>query len=193
MRSIFYLIIAFVTFLIGVSAVSVWNINRRSIDIQPQNPSLRSFESLNYIQSLISSLSSENEQLRIEAEKELIRFGQESSEQRSKVIQSLLHSAEAQADLNNGRCFILGSRFSYWSSVTNVFAELRATEAIDLMIRTIHCGNGWTGSLNEEPSFDALFKMGKVAIPQLSEALKHESNQYRKIELSHCLSLIRNH
>ena len=190
MRSIFYLITALLTFIVGVSVSTVWNINQRSIEILPLNVSFQNIEGHSRLQLLNSSLSSEDDRVRTAAEKELIRLGQGSSEQRKRVIQELLQSVEKQDDLRNGRCLVLGAKFSYWSSVTNIIAELKAVEAIDLLIKTIHCGNGYSGSLNEEPSLDALIKMGRMAIPKLSKALKQEPNVYIRIRISHCLSAL---
>jgi DNA-binding NarL/FixJ family response regulator len=71
--------------------------------------------------------------------------------------------------------------------------EVLSTEAIDLMIRTIHCGNGYTGSFLEEPSLDALVKMGRMSVPKLTKALKREHDEYRRIQISHCLTSISYH
>ncbi len=190
MRLIPHLTAVLMTFLIGVSVFSLWNIEQQSPDIQPQRVPSHRFESGPGIKLLVSDLSSDDEKVRIHAERTLIAVGQESAELRTDVVQALLWSVATHEDLNNGRCFILGSKFSYWDSVTNIFAELRATEAIDLLIRTIHCNNGFAGSLQQEPSFDALVKMGQLAVPQLAEALKHEPGEFRKLLLSECLSVI---
>jgi hypothetical protein len=86
-----------------------------------------------------------------------------------------------------GKCYILGAKFNYWASVTNIFAELQAIEAIDLLITTIACGNGYTGSLLEEPSMDALVKLGTITVPKLRKAFRREKNEYVRTQLSHCL------
>jgi hypothetical protein len=118
-------------------------------------------------------------------------LGQASSGGREKVIRALLQSAESHDVLKHGRCFVLESKLSYWRGVTNVFAELKAAEAVDLLIKTIHCGNGMTGSFSEEPSLDALIKMGPIAAPQLTKALKREHNEYIRVQISRCVSSIR--
>lgn len=138
------------------------------------------------IQSLISSLSSENDDIRKQAEKRLIDLGRQSATKRVDVINQLLRAAESQDDLKTGKCLIL-REFNYWTSVTNIFAELHATEAIDLLITTIACGNGYTGSLLMEPSMDALIKLGPITKPKLQQALRREKNQYVRIQLDHCL------
>src|ERR1051325_4581778 len=86
-----------------------------------------------------------------------------------------------------GKCYILGAKFNYWASVTNIFAELQAIEAIDLLITTIACGNGYTGSLRVEPSMNALVKLGTITVPKLRKAFRREKNKYVRIQLSHCL------
>jgi hypothetical protein len=138
------------------------------------------------VQSLISLLSSENDELRKQAEKKLIDIGRQSATQRVDIINQLLRAAESQDDLKTGKCYVL-REFNYWMSVTNIFAELQATEAIDILITTIACGNGYSGSLLVEPSMDALVKLGPITKSKLQQALRREKNQYVRIQLDHCL------
>lgn len=139
------------------------------------------------IQSLISSLSSENDDVRKQAEKKLIELGQTSATQRNDIINQLVRTVESQDDLKTGKCYILGDKFNYWTSATNIFAELHATETIDLLITTIACGNGYTGSLLIEPSMDALVKLGTISVPRLRQAYRREKNEYLRIQIAHCL------
>lgn len=166
-------VVALLTFFVGVSVTGIWKIEPQPINVPAQVIWLPDIESRGRIHALISCLSSNYEEVRARAEKELIRLGRESPEQRKRVIEMLMH--EVPEDLKSGRHLVLCSTFDYWRSVTNVFGELRATEATDLLIRTIHYGNALSGSMHEAPSSRALVKIGTVALPQLSDALRHES------------------
>jgi len=139
------------------------------------------------VQTLISSLSSPAESTR--SAEELIDLGRRSATQRDVIIHQLIQSAESQDDLRTGQCFVL-KNFDYWESATKVFAQLRAIEAIDLLITTIACGNGWSGSLAQEPSLWALVDLGTVAVPKLSKALKRERDGYVRLHLRRCLDRI---
>ena len=130
MRLIFPFTAVLMTFLIGVSISSLRNIEQQSIEIQPQRIPSHRFETGPGIHLLVSELDSDDEKIRIHSEKTLISVGQESPELRGNVIQALLQSVGRHEDLNSGRCFVLGSKFSYFVSATKIFAELRASEAL---------------------------------------------------------------
>jgi hypothetical protein len=71
---------------------------------------------------------------------------------------------------------------------TTQFSE--ALEAVDVMIKCIHCGNGYTGNMGEPPASYALVRIGRLAIPKLSEALVHDPNGYKRIKITLCLGRI---
>jgi hypothetical protein len=145
----------------------------------------------NHLDDLISSLLRQetDKKKRGEVESELIGFGRASSYHRQRLIQRLLESVKKQKELD-GTTIVLGSTMPYWKSVTRVFAELRSSEALDVLIACIACGNGYSGSFNEQPSMDALIKLGDTAIPKLSAALLKERSPYKRIQLVLCLSNI---
>jgi hypothetical protein len=138
------------------------------------------------VQELIASLSLTDS---TRGADELINIGRQSAAQRDAIIHQLIQSAESQDDFRTGQCFIL-KNFDYWDSVTKVFAQLNATEAIDLLITTIACGNAWHGNEHREPSLFALIHLGRVAVPKLSQALKRERDGYVRIRLRRCLDMI---
>jgi hypothetical protein len=146
------------------------------------------------VTKLISFLLSNepDEEKRLKAEGELVKLGTESSVQRSTVIQKLLQSVERQIELN-GKKIILGQEILFWGSATRVFAQLKASEAIDVLIRCIACGNGYSGSFGEQPSMDALIQMGAMVVPALSRALLNdhsEFKEYKKVQIVLCLGAI---
>lgn len=165
------------------------NLNFSQMRSSALNQKTAQREKDNRTQSLISSLSSEEESRRVEAEHEIIGLARTSPQQRKKIVQELLISVEEQDKLD-GRHGFLGETFPYWSSVTTIFAELKSREAIDVMVKNIHCGNGYSGSLGKQPAYDALVRMGKITVPKLSEALLHESDVYKRGQIVRCLGNI---
>lgn len=141
------------------------------------------------IQQLIATLSSAHDGERSAAAQDLATLARVSPEQRERVIKALLDDVEKRGTLD-GRHGVLGSEYPYWISVTNLLAEFRATEAIDVLINCIHCGNGYTGSLGHQPAFGALVKLGTLAVPKLSEALLSEPNDYVRGQVALCLGTI---
>lgn len=141
------------------------------------------------IESLVSALSSQEDRVRSDSERQLLDIARTSPEKRKLVINELLKSVEAKEELD-GSHSILKTTFSFWSSVTNIFAELKAVESLDVMIRCLHCSNGLTGNMGEPPAAYALYRMGELAVPKLSEVLLHHPNGYVRIQSALCLGRI---
>ena len=142
-----------------------------------------------HIDRLITSLQSQEDTTRENAERELLRFALRSSENRHAVINALLRSVANIEELN-GNHTVLTRSFPYWSSVSAILGKVKATEAIDILIRCVHCSNGYTGSMGEPPASMALIQIGAPAIPQLSEALLKDPNGYKRVKLALCLGRI---
>ena len=141
------------------------------------------------IYRLIASLQSKENSRREDAERELVRLALTSSDNRRAVINALLQSVESIEELNGSHSVITKS-FAYWSSVTTIFAKVKATEAINVLIRCVHCSNGYTGTMGEPPASIALIQIGAPAIPQLSEALLKDPNGYKRFKTALCLGRI---
>src|ERR1700674_1982438 len=144
-----------------------------------------------HISRIISSLLSEepDEEKRAGTEQELVKLATESPLRRSTIIRELLQSVE-RLNKSNGNNLVLGPEIYFWGSATRVFAQLKAREAIDVIIRCIACGNGYTGSFGEQPSMDALIQMGPMVVPALSRALSNEHHGYTKVQIVLCLGAI---
>jgi hypothetical protein len=141
------------------------------------------------ISSLEQSLWSKEETERIHGETELISLAKSSTELRSRVIHDLMKSVESEDELD-GHHFVLIKTFLFWSSATIIFADIKAVEAIDVMIRCIDSSNGLSGNMGEPPSAYALVRMGTIAIPKLSDALHNEPNSMNRVRIVLCLSRI---
>ena len=138
---------------------------------------------------LIASLQSAENSKRENAERELARLALTSSDNRSAVINALLKSVEGIEELN-GSHTVLTKSLTYWTSVTSIFAKVKATEAINILIRCVHCSNGYTGTMGEPTASFALIQIGAPAIPQLSEALLTDLNGYKRVKIALCLGRI---
>ena len=141
------------------------------------------------VQSLISSLSS-GEEIRLAAERQLIELAQTSSQGREMIINGLLQAIGKRDELDGRRYVLSQEILPFWRSVTRILAEVKASEAVDALLKCIHCGNGYTGSLGEEPASDALWQMGAMSIPKLSKALTEESDPYKRLHIVICLRKI---
>jgi hypothetical protein len=120
------------------------------------------------IRQLIAKLSKQDQSE--SAQNELLEIAKKSSYNRDRVVQDLIADVKTHERVN-GQHLVLGESFDYWDRATRIFRRLEATEAIEVMIQCIFCGNGMTGSFEESPAFDVLHAMGEKAIPKLSEAL----------------------
>jgi len=139
--------------------------------------------------SLIISLSSPESAVRIDAEEKLISFARTSAARRQLIIRELLKSVGKQQELD-GNHRVLKNSFLYWKSATNIFAELNALEAVDVLIRCVHCSNGWEGNMGEPPASYALVRLGKPILQRLFEALKVESDAYKRMKIVLCIARI---
>lgn len=155
--------------------------------VSAYNPSTQNDDAL--IATLSSSLWSSELEVRTDSEKKLIDFAQSSPAKRELVINKLLNSVNAESELD-GTHTVLDTSFLFWTSVTNIFVELNATEAIDVLIRCVHCSNGMTGNFGEPPASFALVRMGKPILPRLAKALNLESDSYKRIRIVLCISRI---
>ena len=144
-------------FLLG-SKLDVWS-NFKSERVASTYPATQNDEAA--VAPLVSCLQSMTDEVRTDAEKKMIAFAQTSPTRRELVINKLLSSVNAEKELD-GTHSILETSFLYWTSVTNIFAELDAREAVDVLIRCVQCSNGWTGNMGEPPASYALVTDGQT-------------------------------
>jgi len=138
------------------------------------------------VKDLITALSSTSGD---QAAADLLSFANQSTAQRDSIVQSLIADVNKHDELN-GTHAILFDTLIYWIRVTRVFDELKATEALDVMIRCIHCGNEQTGSQNVRPAFSALANLGSLAVPKLAAALRTHPDYYVRSQIALCLGEI---
>jgi hypothetical protein len=142
------------------------------------------------IEILVPLLASENRAERVTAESELLKLAHHSPGERKAVIDQLLLTVRQRPNLDGSHSILSPIDFEYWRAATNLFWQLEATEAIDVMITCIQCGNGYGGIEGDPPAGFALVRMGSLAVPKLSEGLSQERDAYRRIRIVICLSRI---
>jgi len=139
------------------------------------------------IRQLIANLSKDD--LSEKAQSELLAIAKRSTINRDRIVQDLIADVNSHEELRRQQ-LILNESFYYWYRTVRIFSLLKATEAIDVMIQCIHCGNGMTGSLSVQPAFGALQAMGGLAVPKLSSALREHPNQMVRAYVALCLGTI---
>ncbi len=140
------------------------------------------------IKGLIASLHDSNQAAKAQAQ--LIVIAKGSPGPRVRVVRLLLNDAASQSELDGRHVILSAEVFDYWFRSAQVFAELKATESIDLLIKCIYAGNGYGGSLGYQPAFSALVQIGAPAIPKLAVALSNRDDEYMRSQVAICLGSI---
>jgi HEAT repeats len=65
------------------------------------------------------------------------------------------------------------------AAAASLLASLKATEAIDILIRSLHLDAQGFISINHHPICSAIIQIGKPAVPKLIEALSNERPKIR--------------
>ena len=115
----------------------------------------------------------------------LTEVAKESPECREEIINALIEALN-KADLQND-----DSAFRLWAKGSGILGELRAVEALDLLIAHLDLNDGWfSASMVHEPVVGAMEKMGEVAVPKLAVALKHNPRKEIRLAAALCLATI---
>jgi len=104
-----------------------------------------------------------------------------------KQIVSLIMKAMDKPDLDLSR-----DQASYylWREGSTLLGELKATEALDLLISHIGINDGeWSVTMVHQPALGGIIEMGSIAIPKLSVLLRSPDRASRH-DAVYCLSFI---
>jgi hypothetical protein len=115
-----------------------------------------------------------------------------SPECRERVIQVLI-TAMAQSDREvqvDGVPFGDSQTYFLWRNGSNLLAEFRATEALDLLVKNLDVNDGLSVSLSHYPAVDAVIRMGQPAIPKLEAVLKDNAQPYMRKFAIFCIGYI---
>ncbi|HKY44638.1 MAG TPA: hypothetical protein VJM50_16225 [Pyrinomonadaceae bacterium] len=107
---------------------------------------------------------------------------------RTQLVQALI-SNMAQATDPAGNQY---ENFYFWQSGASLLADLKATEALDLLIANIDFTDGWSASLSKYhfPALAAILEIGLPAIPKLQIALRNDPVPHRRKFAALCIVYI---
>ena len=105
---------------------------------------------------------------------------------RKQVITSTMSAMDQpELDLTGGT-----PQFFLWHYGTQLLAELKATEALDLLIANLarHDGSGFP--FNHYPALGGVIDMGEIALPKLQIALRDNPDRFSRRLTVFCIALI---
>ena len=82
--------------------------------------------------------------------------------------------------------------FFLWVNGASLLADLKATEALDLLITNIDFTDGWSATISEShfPALVAILRIGQPAIPKLQTVLRNDSKSDRRKFAAFCIAYI---
>ena len=120
---------------------------------------------------LAQSLKAFSSGLKPDVHREILsRYARRSPECRAKIITTLLRAMD-KPGLNMERD---GESFFLWHFGGELLSELRATEALDLLVANLEITDGESINFSHYPALETVIGIGEGSIPKLSEKLKHE-------------------
>lgn len=105
---------------------------------------------------------------------------------RKRVITSVMSAMDQpNVDLTGGT-----PQFFVWHYGTQLLGELKATEALDLLISNLdrHDGSGFP--FNHYPALGGVIQMGEIALPRLQAVLTENQNHFTRRLTVFCVALI---
>ncbi|HET8669353.1 MAG TPA: HEAT repeat domain-containing protein [Candidatus Saccharimonadales bacterium] len=119
------------------------------------------------------------------ARKTLLNFAHQSNACRREVIDALIGAM----DKPNLDFETQPSNYYLWREGSQLLGELRATEALDLLISHLDATNGFhSASMVFQPAILGVREMGKAAVPKLALALKQNPKPRIRMAAAYCLT-----
>jgi len=107
---------------------------------------------------------------------------------RTQVVQALISSMAQATDpaANHYENYFL------WVHGASLLADLKATEALDLLVANIDFTDGWSASISQynTPAVVAILRIGASAIPKLQIALRNDPVPHRRQFAALCVAYI---
>ena len=105
---------------------------------------------------------------------------------RQQVITAVMKAMD-QPDLD-----LLRSQGSYdtWTYGAQILGELKAVEALDLLIAHLNSTDGLSINMNHFPAVAGVIAMGQIAIPKLASALRQNPDRYVRKHAIFCIASI---
>ena len=112
----------------------------------------------------------------------LLDLAKESAECRDAVINAVIRALN-DADLEKDN-----SAFNVWATGSAVLGDLKAVEAVDLLVAHLDVNDGlFSASMVHEPVVLAMVSMGEVGVPKLAVALKTNPKTKIRLAAAYCL------
>lgn len=81
-------------------------------------------------------------------------------------------------------------KFYLWHYGTELLADLKAVETLDLLINNLDLNDGTPFPLGHHPALVAVIQMGPIALPKLNAVLIKNSDRYMRRYAVFCISSI---
>ena len=107
---------------------------------------------------------------------------------RIQVVQALISSMSQATNPSTNQY----ENFFLWLHGAGLLADLKATEALDLLIANIDFTDGWSATISEShfPALVAIVRIGQPAIPKLRVVLINDSESHRRKFAAFCIAYI---
>jgi len=109
----------------------------------------------------------------------LLTKARTSTECRTQVVEALIRAMEQATDLTINQY----ENYFLWQHGAGLLADLKATEALDLLVANINLTDGWSTSLSQShtPVLAAILEFGAPAIPKLQTLLSKDSDPSKRL------------
>jgi hypothetical protein len=105
---------------------------------------------------------------------------------RNRIIAVLMEAMDQpDVDLVSDR-----STFYLWHYGTELLGDLKAVEALDLLIKHLDLNDGTPFPLHHHPALVGVITMGPVAIPKLKDVLRESTDRYMRRYAVFCIASI---
>jgi hypothetical protein len=136
--------------------------------------------------SLLQLASGEYAQIQ-KAKNVLVNIAHQSNDCRVEVIRALMEAMD-KPNLDFER---QPSSYHLWREGSRLLGELRAIEALDLLIAHLDANNGFhSASMVFQPAILGVREMGTAAVPKLALALKQNPKPAIRMAAAYCLTAI---
>jgi len=116
----------------------------------------------------------------------LLENGKRSDVCRKRIIAAIMEAMDQpNVDLVRDR-----SSFYLWHYGTEVLGDLKAVEALDLLIKHLDLNDGTPFPMNHHPALVGVIRMGPVAIPKLNAVLSQSTDRYMRRYAVFCIASI---
>lgn len=157
------------------------------VDANPGTGSIEKCASVDEISTSVTKLASPLTDSELdEVRAVLFNNAKRSQKCRQAVITTLIKAMD-QPNLD-----LLSTPGTYdtWTYAARILGELKAVEALDLLIGHLNSTDGLSININHFPAVGGIVTMGPIAIPKLASALKTNSDRYVRKHAIFCLASI---